>query len=512
MAPRHPVEGTISLWQATCDMPSFAPLAQDIETDVCIVGAGLVGLTAALRLVRAGRCVVVLDSQQPGRGNTGRTTAHLSSAIDDRFSELARVRGLDAARKAWESHATAIDCIEAIARDEDIACDFERCDGYLWLAPDQDPDILRQELDTVHAFGWHGVQAMDEDPVFRRPCLRFPDQAQFHPLKYLAGLCAALKRKGAAIFGDTRVENVEGGEVVVVTTEGGRRVRSKAAIIATCSPICDRFAIHSKQASYTTYAMGLRVPAGVVPTGLYWDTIDPYHYVRLQPGRDGEGDVLIVGGEDHKTGQADDGERRFAALEAWTRARVPAAQERLYEWSGQVFETLDGLAHIGPDPEGAANVYIATGDSGMGMTHSTIAAMMLSSQICDGESEWSQLYDPRRKPLKASGEFLRENANVAAQYADWLRPGEVGSIDEVAPGSGAILRSGLHRVAVYREESGEIHACSAACPHLLGSVTWNHLEKTWDCPCHGSRFDRLGEVIAGPARSGLRVLDPRTLR
>nr|WP_276603815.1 Rieske 2Fe-2S domain-containing protein [Nannocystis pusilla] len=137
---------------------------------------------------------------------------------------------------------------------------------------------------------------------------------------------------------------------------------------------------------------------------------------------------------------------------------------------------------------------------------------MLSAQICDGESEWSQLYDPRRKPLKASGEFLRENANVAAQYADWLRPGEVGSIDEVAPGSGAILRSGLHRVAVYREESGEIHACSAACPHLLGSVTWNHLEKTWDCPCHGSRFDRLGEVIAGPARSGLRVLDPRTLR
>ncbi|MCY1009832.1 FAD-dependent oxidoreductase [Nannocystis pusilla] len=242
MAPRHPVEGTSSLWQATCDMPSFAPLAQDIETDVCIVGAGLVGLTAALRLVRAGKRVVVLDSQQPGRGNTGRTTAHLASAIDDRFSELARVRGLDAARKAWESHATAIDCIEAIARDEDIACDFERCDGYLWLAPDQDPDILRQELDTVHAFGWHGVQAMDEDPVFRRPCLRFPDQAQFHPLKYLAGLCAALKRKGAAIFGDTRVENVEGGEVVVVTTEGAAacaaRPRSSppARRSATASP------------------------------------------------------------------------------------------------------------------------------------------------------------------------------------------------------------------------------------------------------------------------------------
>ncbi|WAS95232.1 FAD-dependent oxidoreductase [Nannocystis punicea] len=512
MALESPVEGTSSLWQATCDVPSFAPLTQDVEADVCIVGAGLVGLTAALRLVRAGRRVVVLDSHQPGRGNTGRTTAHLASALDDRFSELARVRGLDAARQAWESHATAIDCIEAIARDEDIDCDFQRLDGYLWLAPDQDPDRLRRELETVHAFGWHTVQAMEEDPLFGRPCLRFPDQAQFHPLKYLAGLCAALQRSGAVIYGDTRVEDIAGGPVVVTTTAHGHRVRSGAAIVATCSPICDRFAVHSKQASYTTYAIGLQLPPGSVPPGLYWDTIDPYHYVRLQPGGDGRGDVLLVGGEDHKTGQADDGERRFAALEAWTRARVPAAQERLYRWSGQVFETLDGLAHIGPDPAGAANVYIATGDSGMGMTHSTIAAMMLCARICDGESEWSQLYDPRRRPLKAGGEFIRENANVAAQYADWLRPGEVASVEEVAPGSGAILRSGLSRVAVYRDETGDLHACSAACTHLLGSVTWNHLEKTWDCPCHGSRFDRLGDVLAGPARAGLRVLDPRTLR
>lgn len=501
----------MSSWQATCDLPSFAPLTQDIEADVCIVGAGIVGLTAALRLVRAGRRVVVLDSQQPGRGNTGRTTAHLASALDDRFSELARVHGLDAARMAWESHATAIDLIAAIANDEAIDCEFARRDGYLWLAPEHDSDILRRELETVHAFGWRDVEALDEAPVFGGPCLRFPGQAQFHPLKYLAGLCAALVRSGVAIFGNTRVEGVAGGEEVVVTTAQGHRVRSGAAIVATCSPICDLFAIHSKQASYTTYAIGLEIAAGIVPPGLYWDTADPYHYIRLQPGAD-DRDILIVGGEDHKTGQADDGERRFDALEAWTRARVPAVQQRRYQWSGQVFETLDGLAHIGPDPGGAANVYIATGDSGMGMTHGTIAAMMLSARICGEASEWTQLYAPGRHPLRAAGEFLRENANVAAQYADWLRPGEVSSVAEVAPGAGAILRSGLSRIAVYREETGELHACNAACPHLLGSVAWNHLEKTWDCPCHGSRFDRRGEVIAGPAHTGLRVVDPRTLR
>ncbi|MCY1060587.1 FAD-dependent oxidoreductase [Nannocystis sp. SCPEA4] len=503
-------EGTRSLWQDTCDLPTFVPLTRDIEADVCIVGAGIVGLTAALLLTRAGRRVVVLDSHQPGGGNTGRTTAHLSNELDDRYCELARVRGLDAARQAWESHTAAIDCIEAIARDEDIDCDFFRRDGYLFLAPEHTEELLRRELQTVHEFGWRGVELLASAPQFDGPCLRFPDQAQFHPLKYLAGLCAAVVRGGGVIHGDTRVEDVEGGAVVVTKTSQGVHVRSGATIVATCSPICDLFAIHSKQASYTTYVVGLRVPPGSVPPALYWDTGDPYHYVRLQATP--AGDVLIVGGEDHKTGQADDGERRFAVLESWARARVPAAQERLYRWSGQVFETLDGLAYIGADPGGATNVFVATGDSGMGMTHGTAAAMMLSAQIVGDKSPWGGLYDPRRRPLRSANEYVRENANVAAQYADWLRPGEVDSVADVAPGCGAILRSGLSRVAVYRDEDGEVHACSAACTHLLGSVSWNHLEKTWDCPCHGSRFDRLGDVIAGPARSGLRVLDPRTLR
>jgi glycine/D-amino acid oxidase-like deaminating enzyme len=297
MATDESKEGTRSLWQVTCDLPSFAPLTRDIEADVCIVGAGIVGLTAALLLTRAGRRVVVLDSHQPGGGNTGRTTAHLSNELDDRYSELARLRGLETARLAWESHTAAIDAIEAIARDEQIDCDFARRDGYLFLAPEHDQDILRQELETVRAFGWRGVEALDDAPQFRGPCLRFPDQAQFHPLKYLAGLCAAVVRGGGVIHGDTRVEQVEGGAVVVTKTSQGVQVRSSAAIVATCSPICDLFAIHSKQASYTTYVVGLRIPPGSVPQALFWDTGDPYHYIRLQATADGE--VLIVGGEDH---------------------------------------------------------------------------------------------------------------------------------------------------------------------------------------------------------------------
>jgi Rieske Fe-S protein len=252
------------------------------------------------------------------------------------------------------------------------------------------------------------------------------------------------------------------------------------------------------------------VPKGSVTDALYWDTLDAYHYVRLQsmPNKNGdEHDLLIVGGEDHKTGQAKDTNERHARLEEWTRERFPMAQDVEFTWAGQVMETMDGLAYIGRNPGDKENVFIATGDSGMGITHGTIAGMLLSDMILGKKSPWEKIYDPSRKPIRAADSFIKENLDVAAQYLSWVTPGEISSEDEIEFGSGAVMRQGLKKVAVYRDEAGKCHKMSAVCPHLQCIVDWNDAEHTWDCPCHGSRFDKLGKVINGPANVDLEALD-----
>jgi Rieske Fe-S protein len=242
-----------------------------------------------------------------------------------------------------------------------------------------------------------------------------------------------------------------------------------------------------------------------VTKALYWDTPDPYHYVRIQnvENKTGAYDLLIFGGEDHKTGQADDANRRFAALEKWTRTRFPMIEKIEFQWSGQVLEPVGGLAFIGRNPLDNDNVFIATGDSGNGMTHGTIAGILLTDLIMKRENDWEILYDPTRKTLRAAANFASENLNVATQYADLVTPGDVDSTDEIKPGEGAVIRRGLKKIAVYRDDSGALHERSAVCVHLGCIVDWNSKEKTWDCPCHGSRYDARGTVFQGPANRNL---------
>ncbi len=490
---------TTTPWSASAELPGCAPLAADVTADVCVIGAGIVGMTTAYLLAQAGRRVVVLEAGELGGGNTGRTTAHLASALDDRYAALVRVRGREHASTAWRAHTAAIDGIAAIVRAEGIDCAFERVDGYLALAPGQDERVLDEELAACRAIGFTEVTRVADTPL-GGPALRFPGQAQFHPLRYLAGLVRAVLRAGGAVYTHTRAARIVGGAEPRVETSEGRVVRAAAVVQATNVPIDDNQGVHPRQAPYTTYAIALRVRAGLVPRGLYWDTADPYHYVRVHPVEGGE--LLIVGGEDHKTGQADDGARRVAELEAWARARFPGAGPVAHRWSGMVLESIDGLALIGR-AHGEEHVYIATGDSGMGMTHGTIAGMLIRDLQLGVATSWQAVFDPGRAPIRAAGEALRENLNVAAQYAEWIGPGEVKSVDEIPPGGGAVIRRGVSKLAVHRDEAGRLHACSAACPHLLGPVAWNTLESTWDCTCHGSRFDAYGRVINGPANRDL---------
>jgi glycine/D-amino acid oxidase-like deaminating enzyme/nitrite reductase/ring-hydroxylating ferredoxin subunit len=472
---------------------------------VCIVGAGIAGLTTAYLLAREGRRVVVLDDGPLAGGMTERTTAHLTHAIDDRIVEIERLHGEKGARIAVDSHTAAIERIASIAEEEGIDCELERVDGYLFAAPGDPEDLLVRELEAAHRAGLGEVVWVDRAPLpaFETgPCLRFPRQAQFHPLKYLAGLVPAIERLGGRLFTGTHATSVEGGGAARVETRRGAVVTAEAIVVATNTPVNDRFAIHTKQVPYTTYVVGIAVPRESVPRALYWDTGDPYHYVRLETvsGHD----VLIVGGEDHKTAQADDGLERFSRLEAWARERFPSAGRAEYRWSGQVMEPVDGVAFIGRNPGDAPNVYIATGDSGMGMTHGTIAGILITDLVMGRESPWEALYDPSRKTARALGTYARENLNVAGRLAvDYLSPGEVDSADEIPAGEGAILRRGLTKVAVYRDGDGGLHERSALCTHLGCIVAWNRAEKSWDCPCHGSRFDRYGQVITGPANVDL---------
>jgi glycine/D-amino acid oxidase-like deaminating enzyme/nitrite reductase/ring-hydroxylating ferredoxin subunit len=491
---------TDSLWMVTRPPRIPAPLRQDIKTEICVIGAGIAGISTAYLLAQAGKRVVVLEDGAIGGGETGRTTAHLSNALDDRYHHLERLHGIDGARLAAASHAAAIDQIDSIVRKERIDCGFERLDGYLFVPPGESVDILDTELAAVKRAGVTGVELLSRIPGVSfdsGPCIRFPRQAQFHPLSYISGLVNALERMGGAVYGKTHVVGVEPGPPARISTAGGYSVTADFVVCATNTPVIDWLVIHSKQSAYRTFAIGARA-TGRIPPALYWDTADPYHYVRLAE------DVLIVGGEDHKTGQADDGAERLARLESWTRERFPVGPVE-FGWSGQVMEPVDGLGYIGRNPGDKGNVFVATGDSGHGMTHGTIAGMLITDLIMGRANAWEQLYDPARKSLKAASEYARENLNVAKQYTDHVTPGEVRSEDEIQPGGGAVVRHGLHKFAVYRDEQGTLHRTSAVCTHLGCIVQWNSLEGSWDCPCHGSRFGTDGSVLNGPALAGLEV-------
>ena len=497
-----------SVWTATEFMPKYSALTGKLDVDVCIVGGGIAGLTSAYLLQKAGLRVCVLEAFELSSGQTARTTAHFTTALDDRYFAIAKYHGHEAAKLAAESHRAAIDKVIEIVEAEKIECDLEIIDGYLFADGDSREGILDKELKAIHKAGLTDVELTTSPLNFYNtgPCLRFTGQMQLHPLKYLKALAKIIAARGGHIFTGTHVGQIEGGKAAFVKTDTGAQVNCASIVVATNTPVNDLFTIHTKQAPYRTYVLGFQVPKGSIPKALYWDTLDPYHYIRLNQTIGESFDVLIVGGEDHKTGQEDHPEHRFSNLESWTRERFPMATEILYKWSGQVMEPIDGMAFLGRNPLDAKNVYVITGDSGNGMTHCTIGAMLITDQIMGRPNPWEKLYDPSRISLKAAREFIRENVNMATQYADWISVKKKPGFPDLAPNSGSVYREGVKMIAAYKDEVGKVEFLSAACTHLAGVVTWNDVEKSWDCPCHGSRFDKHGKVIEGPAIKDLKPL------
>lgn len=499
-----------SLWMSV-EMPPTDFLNEDLRVDVCVIGSGIAGLTTAYRLLEEGLSVAVVESKGLASGATPLTTAHLSHVMDCGLVRLERSHGTQRAQLAVQSHTAAIDWIEDTVTKECITCDFERIDGYLFASTEADVSRIDEEWEAVQRIGQTNVTQNDSIspvPFMEKSYLRFTRQAQFHPIKYLYGLVKAIQRMGGRLYSGTHVVEVNDRPSITVKTLDGRNISPHFLVVTTNTPITNVVTLHTKQAAYMTYAIAAEIPVGSVYKALYWDTDDPYHYVRIHSDTVAgqEQELLIVGGEDHKTGQAHDGERRYTALETWMRERFPMAKEVLFNWAGQVMESVDGLAYIGRNPGDSPNVYVATGDSGMGITHGTIAGFILPDLIMNRSSPWASLYDPSRQPLKAAATFLSESLNMAAQYGDWLTSGDVASEADIPLDEGAVIRNGLSKIAAYRDPAGVLHRCSAVCPHLACIVAWNSSQKTWDCPCHGSRFDRFGKVMNGPATTNLSQL------
>jgi glycine/D-amino acid oxidase-like deaminating enzyme/nitrite reductase/ring-hydroxylating ferredoxin subunit len=479
--------------------PRIPALQGGLSADVIVVGAGIAGLSTAARLADEGLRVVVLDRDGVGAGETGRTTAHLTCVLDARFARLEQLHGVEGARLVAASHTAAIAEIARRASAGTGDCGFRRVDAFLFEEQAGRRDALIEEAEAARRAGVE-VEVLARAPLAfdTAGCLRFPAQAQVHPLLYLQALVRGIEARGGRLYRG-EATRFEDGETVRVETSDGRALTGRAAVIATDSPVNDRVVIHTKQPSYRTYAIAFE-RCGDVPSGLFWDTADPYHYVRRS--HTGASDRLIVGGEDHRTGQEDDADGRYARIEQWARQRFGALGPVTHRWSGQVQEPVDGLGYIGRNP-GERNVYVATGFSGNGITHGALAGLILGDLVLERHNPWAKLYDPGRIRWRATPTFVRENANTAVQYKDLVTPGEVGGVDEIAPGEGAVIRDGLTKTAVYRDDAGVVHACSAICPHLGCVVAWNGGEKTWDCPCHGSRFDVDGAVLHGPAISPL---------
>ncbi len=495
---------TVSYWEGTADLIVGEPGPARPDLDVCIIGGGIAGLTTAYLLAKQGKKVCVLDDGLIAGGETCRTTAHLSNAIDDRIYRIEKWHGEEHARLAAEAHGSAIDEIERIATQESIDCDLLRVNGYLFEAEDGEDDLER-EFDAARRCGidveWAENAPMAAFQTGR--CIKFPRQGQFHILKYLRGVASAIQREGGMLVSGKHVMEWTGGDSPSVKTEDGETISARSLVLATNYPLLSK--MFAELPAYRTYAIALPIAQGTVERALFWDNADPYIYVRTQPEDDR--DLLIVGGEDHRTGHANDADARFGRLYSWAKKRFPTVEEPAYKWSGQCMETHDGLGFLGRYSDGERNVFLITGDSGMGMTHGTIGAMIVSDLILGNANPWVDVFKPTRLATQSIKEAVPEIVSSTVPYADWVTGGDISDPNELKNGEGGILREGLSKIAVYRDENGAVHKRSAVCTHMGCIVRFNSLEKTWDCPCHGSRFNTDGTPINAPAIKPLEEVD-----
>ncbi|GAQ83159.1 Ubiquinol cytochrome c reductase subunit RIP1 [Klebsormidium nitens] len=504
---------TETVWGQKVQGPKYPALDKDLKVDVVVIGAGISGLSIAYNLAKAGKKVAVLEGKSRGSGQTGKTTAHIMLWNDDYYHMLEKTWGEEWMKKVGESHREAGDFIENVIKEEGFDGGYTRTTGYL-VANDEGPttlDMLRKEADAARRAGFEGAELIDLKGDRRHggyfSAIRWPASAEIQPLMYINGLADAIVKHGGHIYEMTQVSDIDGNRVA---TKTGHSVTADAVVVATGSPINHNLAIHSRQHAMRSYVVGLKLEKDSVERASWWDTMTPYHYTRVESFDDH--DVLVVGGSDHPTGQhPSEYYNAYAQLEHYARERWTQAGETLYRWTGQLMEPDDQLALYGREPLDVSGChYIATGDSGQGMTGGTIAGLVISSLILNGNHKWAEVYSPSRiaPPNEITVTQLAGSIKTVTQgLAEAVLPKKLNNVSDVRPGDGAVIQTGTKQVAVFRDEDGKAHTYSAICPHLKCETQWNPNDMTFDCPCHGSQFDRYGKCIQGPAKEGLQPLE-----
>ncbi|KAI1376636.1 DAO-domain-containing protein [Hypoxylon crocopeplum] len=504
--------------------PQFHPLTEDVETDVCIIGAGIAGISIAYELVTRGREVVLLEARDVISGETGRTSGHLSNALDDMYPEIAKKHGEGGARAAAESHTWALNRVGEIAKELGIDCEYRHLPGYRvsqyqrgtedWK---KDVEVIKEDVELAKKLGIDAtfdenlaIKGWDGKPDQRGGAI-FAKQAAFHPTKYLNGVLKWLKEQPRfRCFTYTRAMSVKekgiellglGHKYCQIETESGKTINCEHAVEATDVPL-QKLSVVVQMEWNRTYCIALRIPKGSVDDILLYDTADSYKYIRLTPC-DVKDDYMIIGGEDHKVGQ-EDSRGHFEELERWARERFPQAKSVAYQWSGQIFEPADYMAYIGKN-QGNQRIYVVTGDSGNGLTHGVLAGKLIADEIEGKPNSWSDLYSPKRvgSIVKSAPTMIQNDLQVNMQYKRFLQS-DIQDIEDLKPGCGGVLNPKASKpIAVYKDENGNVTKMSALCPHMGGVVCWNSVEKSWDCPVHGSRFSDRGLAVQGPAKANL---------
>lgn len=508
--------------------PHFTKLSQDLKTDVCIIGAGVAGISTAYELVRQGVQVVMIEAREVLSGETGRTSGHLSSSLDEGFTEIAAKHGEEGAKLAAASHTYALQRVGQIAQELGIECEYRRLPAYdISMYPfgtkghEKDVKELAEESDKAKEVGLKasyepGFKIKGWDgKVDQRDAAITHDQATFHPTQYLVGLLKWLeKQDNFSCYTYTRAMDVEekghgllgfGHKEVHITTEAGNTITCKNALEATCVPL-QKLSVVAEMEFMRTYCVAMRIPKKSYEDCMIYDSNDPYIYVRFT-ACDEKDDYIVVGGCDHKVGQ-EDPTGRFEELEQWTRDRYTQVTSTDYKWSGQIFEAVDYLGFIGTN-QGQDHVYVVTGDCGNGLTHGVLAGKLISDQMLGKENPWTKLYNPSRLTsiLKKLPTMLSHDLQINAQYKRFLQS-DIKDIEDLPNGMGGVLNPTMGKpLAIYKDDAGKVHTFSALCPHMKGVVCWNKLEKSWDCPVHASRFSKDGICVMGPSKGNLEPED-----
>lgn len=490
-----------TLWGRQEPHPSYPTLDRDIETSTLVVGGGITGLATARVLQERGHDVTVLEMHRVGLGTTGYSSGHLDITTDTGMDAVVSAFGVDAATRAVNAAKRALDRAERWSTDHPIDCDLRRVAGYMYTESNDRLEQLAKEAEA-YSRAATSVQRLPSAPLpfATLAAIRFPDQIRFDPLGFTRGLASLVAADGGQVHEGTRVRRIHDHREGATIETSSAKIRAKHLVLATHAPLFGFMSMQTRAHPYQSYLVAVRVRDDI-EDALYWDQMEPYHYTRILRSDDPR--VILIGGADHRTGDERDTASRFDKLESYARSRYDV-ESVVGRWSAEFFEPADKLPYVGKLP-GRHSTYIATGFSGDGLCWGMVSAEMIADAIEGREHALRDVLTPARiKPATAAGEMASAGLNIAKHaVGDHLAFADVDRLEEIPSGQGRLIRLGTQRLAVYRDDGGSLHAMSPVCRHAGCIVQWNEAASTWDCPCHGGRYDAYGKVIAAPPKQDL---------